>query len=46
MEHFNYKGGYGVYVLRHLNEELVWAIDKQFQLISIYIYIYIYIIVT
>ena len=28
MEHFSYKGGCGMHVLRHLEVELTWALDK------------------
>ena len=31
MKHFSNKGGHGVHILRHLKEEPVWAVDKQFQ---------------
>ena len=34
MEGFYYKGGYGIYVLRHLKEWMAWDIDKWFQFIS------------
>ena len=30
----NYKDGYGVLVLRHLKEELTWAADIRFRVIS------------
>ena len=37
-KHFSYTGGYSmsgiIGVLRHLKEELTWAIDKWFQVIS------------
>ena len=29
MEHFSYKGECGIYISRHLKQELAWAIDKQ-----------------
>ena len=35
MEHFSYKGECGIRVSRHLKEELVWAIEKWWWLISI-----------
>ena len=31
MKHFSNKGGHVVHILRHLKEELVWAVDKKFQ---------------
>ena len=36
-EHFSYKGGVAyvnVCVSRHLKEELAWAIDKRFRVVS------------
>ena len=36
-EHFSYKGDMAymnVYVSRHLKEELAWAIDKRFRVVS------------
>ena len=34
MEHFSYKLGMVWCILRHLKEELAWAIDKQLTVIS------------
>ena len=34
MVHFNYKNKCGIYILRHLKNEVAWAIDEQFQFIS------------
>ena len=34
MEGFGYKGGCGKHVLRHLDEEQDWAIDKQLWVIG------------
>ena len=34
-EHFTYKSGCSIHVSRSLKEEMVWVIDKWFQVISI-----------
>ena len=34
MEHFSYKCGCSIHVLRLIKEELVWAIHKRFHFIS------------
>ena len=32
-EHFSYNGGCGACIIRHIKEELTWALDKQLQVI-------------
>ena len=34
MEHYSYKSECGICALRHLKEELAWAIDKQFHFVD------------
>ena len=31
MEHFSYNGGCGACIIRHIKEELTWALYKQLQ---------------
>ena len=31
MEHFSNNGGCGACIIRHIKEELTWALDKQLQ---------------
>ena len=34
----NFKGGYGIYVLRHLKEEMTWAIYKRLWFINMVVW--------